>query len=222
MPRTPEQYEEIRNGKKRIILKTALELFAKQGYKSTSIRCIAQKAEISKGLMYNYFKSKDELLKTIILNMMDEIFDSLEANKDNKLCDDEALQFLDNYFEILMTKTEELKLYSQLTIQPEVISFVTEHSIMSHIQTQQELIKPFMYEKHKENAPLMLLNFSAIIKGITILYVFSPEKYPIELMMKYKEYLKDMFVRAVNGERYTVHGERYTADGERLIMNYEL
>jgi AcrR family transcriptional regulator len=65
-PRTKEQYEKIRESSRTEILDAALKLFAQNGFHATSISQIAEKAGISKGLMYNYFKSKDDLLRTII------------------------------------------------------------------------------------------------------------------------------------------------------------
>ena len=44
----------------------ALELFVTYGYQGTTISQIAKKASVSKGLLYNYFKSKEELLHEII------------------------------------------------------------------------------------------------------------------------------------------------------------
>ena len=66
MPRTKKQFEEIRKSSREKILSVALELFAKKGYHATSISQIALKAKISKGLMYNYFASKEKLLNEII------------------------------------------------------------------------------------------------------------------------------------------------------------
>lgn len=48
-----------------LLIETSLALFSEQGYDATSIRTIAQRAKISLGLMYNYFKSKEELLVVI-------------------------------------------------------------------------------------------------------------------------------------------------------------
>lgn len=45
-----------------LIIDTSLMLFSEQGYDATSIRVIAQRAGISLGLLYNYFKSKETLL----------------------------------------------------------------------------------------------------------------------------------------------------------------
>ncbi|HRW21852.1 MAG TPA: helix-turn-helix domain-containing protein, partial [Bacteroidales bacterium] len=61
-PRTPEQFEEIRLSKHKLILDTAMKLFASSGYHNTSISKIAKEAGISKGLIYNYFDSKEDLL----------------------------------------------------------------------------------------------------------------------------------------------------------------
>ena len=192
MPRTPEQYEEIRNEKKKVILDAAMKLFACNGYASTSISSIADKANISKGLMYNYFKSKEELLTKILQTFIDEIAEMMDVNHDNMLSKEEAFQFLDKYFELLMTRTEEAKLFAQLTVQPEVLQFFSENKILPMTKQGEMLISCFD-ENQNENLEMRLLDFTAIIKGITILYIFSPEKYPDELMFQYKEHLKNKF-----------------------------
>jgi AcrR family transcriptional regulator len=49
------------------IINAAEAIFFKQGIENTSMDEIAQMAELSKGTVYLYFKSKDELYRTIIL-----------------------------------------------------------------------------------------------------------------------------------------------------------
>ena len=66
-PRTEAQYEEIREEKKELIKRVALEIISEHGIQNTSISKIAKEAGVSKGLMYNYFESKEDLLKRIIL-----------------------------------------------------------------------------------------------------------------------------------------------------------
>jgi AcrR family transcriptional regulator len=48
------------------IMDTALKVFAEKGFSGTSIKDIAEAADISQGLMYHYFASKDALLKATI------------------------------------------------------------------------------------------------------------------------------------------------------------
>lgn len=69
-PRTKKQFEEIREASMRKIFDASLELFGTKGYESTSMSQIASLAGISKGLIYNYFNSKEELLQAMIMDLM--------------------------------------------------------------------------------------------------------------------------------------------------------
>ncbi|WP_456470278.1 TetR/AcrR family transcriptional regulator [Caminibacter sp.] len=53
--------------KKEQIMKTALSLFAKQGFYSTTIADIAREMGMSVGNMYNYFPSKESLAKELLI-----------------------------------------------------------------------------------------------------------------------------------------------------------
>lgn len=46
----------------------AIELFMEQGYHATSMRQIAERAELALGGIYNHFKSKEELFEAIIVD----------------------------------------------------------------------------------------------------------------------------------------------------------
>ncbi|WP_428910479.1 TetR/AcrR family transcriptional regulator [Niallia sp. Krafla_26] len=56
--------------KKQLILEKASELFAKQGFEATSVQQITDYCGISKGAFYLSFKSKDELVQTLIDQVM--------------------------------------------------------------------------------------------------------------------------------------------------------
>ena len=51
------------------ILSVSLELFVTNGYAATSVRDIAKRANVSPGLMFHYFRSKDELLQAHVKRM---------------------------------------------------------------------------------------------------------------------------------------------------------
>lgn len=53
------------------IFKAAKELFALQGYHQTSTNLIAEKADVSKSLIFHHFKSKKKLYLTIIEHSID-------------------------------------------------------------------------------------------------------------------------------------------------------
>ena len=57
-----------KESRKIAILKAARKLFFEKGFKSVTVESIARKAELSKGAVYLYFKSKDEIYSQILLN----------------------------------------------------------------------------------------------------------------------------------------------------------
>jgi len=48
------------------ILDAALQLFSRQGFRGTSIRDVAAKANVSTGSVYHHFRDKEELLSTLL------------------------------------------------------------------------------------------------------------------------------------------------------------
>lgn len=60
--------------------KAAVELFNKNGYLETNMDDIAAAANMSKGGVYHYFSSKDEILHFILSNYMDLILNDLESD----------------------------------------------------------------------------------------------------------------------------------------------
>jgi AcrR family transcriptional regulator len=52
------------------IQEEAMDLFTKQGYDKTSLREIAERLEVSKAALYYHFKSKEEILRSIVADMI--------------------------------------------------------------------------------------------------------------------------------------------------------
>jgi AcrR family transcriptional regulator len=67
------------------ILTVANELFIEQGYEGTSLREIADRLDITKAALYYHFRSKDEILATLLSpfeTLLDELLQRLEAAHD--------------------------------------------------------------------------------------------------------------------------------------------
>lgn len=72
------------NERQQLILDTAQKLFSEKGYAATGLREIAEKAGISIGNIYNYFKNKEELFHRlldprIILDSMSDLPDIVQG-----------------------------------------------------------------------------------------------------------------------------------------------
>lgn len=67
--------EKMPPGKKKT-LESAIKLFAKQGYNGTSTLQIAKEAGVSQATVFKYFKTKEDLLYSIIVPVIPKLFSS--------------------------------------------------------------------------------------------------------------------------------------------------
>lgn len=100
--------------KKQLIMEKALELFAKNGFEATSVQQITESCGISKGAFYLSFKSKDELMLSIIEHFMDTITSEVEQAVSENNPDDELLY---NYFLVFFRACERHADFAKLFIQ---------------------------------------------------------------------------------------------------------
>ena len=75
MPKVSEDYKER---KRESLLESALKCFGEKGYQSTTMDDIVAYSNTSKGLIYNYFNSKEELYITLMEERTNRTFNSLK------------------------------------------------------------------------------------------------------------------------------------------------
>ncbi len=183
MPRTPEQYEEIRSEKKQIIIEAALSLFAEKGYHSASISMIAEKANISKGLMYNYFDSKEALLSAILDHGFKQLLYSFDVNNDKNISDEEFEHHIHSMFSMLNENKDFWKLYFSLFVQPTLQEIVAQ-KMMEWYMPLLAMLKDYFERKGVEDPETEALIFGSLLDGIGFNYLMAPSLYPIEKVKK--------------------------------------
>lgn len=80
--------QEQKEARREQILNAGLDLFVRNGYHGTTTKDIAETLGISQGLMFHYFKSKDELyieLLTELTKSMSSVTDMLDYTQMNPL-----------------------------------------------------------------------------------------------------------------------------------------
>lgn len=65
MPRSPQENENIRALRREEIFRAAGRVFAKKGFAATKIADIAAEANLSHGLLYHYYRSKEEVYSAL-------------------------------------------------------------------------------------------------------------------------------------------------------------
>jgi TetR/AcrR family transcriptional regulator, fatty acid metabolism regulator protein len=63
--------------KRRIILDAAIRVFARQGFNGCRVSDIADEAGVAYGLVYHYFRSKDEVLDTLFLERWNVLLEAI-------------------------------------------------------------------------------------------------------------------------------------------------
>ncbi len=182
-PRTPEQYQEIRERSRSAIMKAALKLFSAKGYRATTVDKIAQAAGVSKGLLYNYFKSKDELLEEILEKMssmmqLDDGNDSLPDDPRQRL-----EELIDYYLSEKFLKDEFWRLFFSLILQPDIMEIVMSKFVSLYHKILEFLVKVFE-EAGYENPLAEALIFGATFDGLYVNYLLHDEKFPVEEVKK--------------------------------------
>ncbi len=157
----------------------ALELFAEEGFHSASISKIASKAGISKGLMYNYFDSKEELIKEIIEEGLDKLFAMLDPNKDGLVTKEEMKDFIEMMFDIMKANTKYWTLYFSLMLQPSVLKLVQD-KVEKIYSTYIPMLSKYFESLGHEDPLTDAFIFGALLDGVAFSFIANAEHYPYE------------------------------------------
>ena len=179
MPRSQEQYDEIRKQKKQLIMDTALELFAENGFHATTMSRVAKKAGVSKGLAYNYFESKQEILDKIIKTGFDSIYSHFDLNHDGVLTRDEFEHFIRNSFKAVGENRKFWKLYSAIVMQSGIAESMME-KYGDRSQTIMLMLNQFIKNMGSKDPEGDLMVISSLVKGSLLVVISAPEFFPLK------------------------------------------
>ncbi len=198
-PRSSAKFEEMREEKKTLIMDVALEHFSNVGFHATTITHIARHAGISKGLMYNYFASKEELLNAIVNRSLADIYTYFNPDHDSRLTPEEFELFVRKVFTVLHQKKQFWKLLFRLMMQPGVYEklFGDESGSLSvsgvplreYTENMMMLLADYFQRKKEISSqdydPMTdLLMFINAVKGFAITSIFAEDQYQGEYFEK--------------------------------------
>lgn len=179
-PRSQKQFEELREVSIRKILDASLELFGTKGFEATSIAMIARRAGISKGLIYNYFDSKEDLLKGMIEDLSkegDQLMEDMQADDPRQMMEN-IIRFTFDWFR----KNDRLnRLILGLSTQIGRFQFVHDmaNGKMKHyVVLLENLLREIGFSDYKTEALIL----ATIFDGVALQYMVMKEDYPLDEM----------------------------------------
>jgi len=191
-PRSKEQFEQMRQVSEEAIKQAALELFAHNGYHSTSISQIAKAANVSKGLVYNYFESKEELLRHIVLEAAAAAEGIMElVYSEEKSPDEKILEMIEGFFSMVQANLHYWKLMTSLAFQTDALSSM-EDTIREKAELHLQYMTHVFAEKGATEPRLEAMFFAASLDGIAIQFMNLDDDYPVGQM---RNFLMEKFCR---------------------------
>lgn len=188
-PRTEEQFAEIRNTRKFQIMEAALELFAEVGIHKASIAQIAKRASISKGLIYNYFSSKEDLLKAVLQQGVEGLKESFQMMEDELDTPEELEIFIKSGLKIMRDESHFYKLYFIVLMKPEAHAIIKDNyqEIMGDLLDQVAYYFKVKGDPHPQEKAVLL---ATIMDGLGMHYLMAPEMFDLDI---YEKILFDLF-----------------------------
>jgi AcrR family transcriptional regulator len=164
MPKVVPEYKEVAKSK---IIQAARQVFAKKGYHDATMDDVAKEVGVSKGALYSYFTSKEDLLKEISLQSHQTLRNILsETSKCNSL--EDAIE------QVYTNITEKYK--GNLHTHFEVISLASHDVrirdiVFKEYQKDIEAIEAFVEEKKKKGVIRTDVGARVLAELFTSLYL---------------------------------------------------
>ena len=167
------------NPKREHILESAMRCFAAKGYHASSIQEIAEEAGIAKGLVYFYFKSKEDLLLSALQHFYDKMGDNLAVLRaDGELPPRDRLHAMLCYlfehsrenreFLLMMMSEQAGKTTERLT------AFLIEARV-SGLQRLMDAVTDIYGDQLRPYALDAAIVLQAMLMEFMFIYVFDPE-----------------------------------------------
>lgn len=184
-------------GVKERILNVAIEEFAQNGYKAASTNMICKKANISKGLLYHYYNSKENIYLSVVRHVIDTFKRNIAINiKDSNK---KGIDYVEEYFGIKFKFFRENPLYSKI-----IVNLVIDNSV--------EKARELCSEYQSYNNDLIY----DVIKNIDINPKFNKEK-AFELIVIIGEHLEEKHMKRINDMDKDSAVEEFRKDHKEML-----
>jgi AcrR family transcriptional regulator len=177
------KYQQKEN--KRIqILETALKVFARHGYDGSTIEMITKEAGIAKGLLYTYYKNKEELLEQLIVYGLKKAGAFLDQTTSGQLDNKEAFATsLRNMVQLFQRDADFWRLYMMLVLQSNTAEkFQSEAKIF--MEAYLGIYATYFQHKKCPNPMAEAMLFGAVLDGLMIDLMVTPGDYPVNEVLE--------------------------------------
>jgi AcrR family transcriptional regulator len=188
-PRSKEIAEMMRGKTREAILSASLELFAKRGYSATTTEEIARQAGISKGLIFNHFGTKQDILLAIFDEQFERIMPRFFQEGDTRAAKERLLVLIDTWLEFIKSDPLLVRLSLHLNLDDEYRKLLKNKKTKTYFENFISQMTKMLKEAGSDKPELDTFILMFFFDGIVANYTVAPELFPIDAI---KDHLVDM------------------------------
>ncbi len=172
MPKGIHLTEQDQNERRHQVFDASVSLFLKKGFQETTMREIALRAGMGKSTLYDYFKTKEEILVSFV---EDAVFDLTEQAKQIASQDlpatEKLHQVLHAFLDFLMANKD---FYAKLSVQVQRLGPAGQRRIQAKRHAYQDLLCALVQDAIREGA---FRPVNPLLAARTIMVLLTPAAY---------------------------------------------
>jgi AcrR family transcriptional regulator len=180
---TPLRRKDIPPQRRQQIFEAAAELFSHSGYHGVTVDAIARRAGISKGNLYWYFSSKQEIFQLLIDQIAEKLFVPLLEAMSKEAPPREKLRALArSCLDAADASPESVQLMWQIVTQPELKEYLSSEFRL-WINPFIEYLTPLFGEMGERDPEGTAMLYAFMLDALTFLAVVGPGVYDRERLL---------------------------------------
>lgn len=171
------------------ILHAAAQVFSQKGFWSSTTDDVARAAGVSKGLVFNYFKTKDDLLEAILREHLAASLRVWSEDPPAGSPEDQLRELFDRTMQHAVEQTDAYRLYFSLLYQPGASPALARAvaEVKEEVERHYEMLAKIFRSAGAKNAKARAMLFQASVNGTFSFLLLQPElftdpKFPLKAM----------------------------------------
>lgn len=171
--------------KKQLIMTKSLELFAENGFEATSIQQITERCGISKGAFYLHFKSKDELIDSLIDDFMTNFIVEIEQSVSEDQPNEDLLY---NYIYVSFSEFQQQADFAKIFLKEQGLAFNENllEKMQGYVTMLNKILSSVVQRQFTKLHPNMHLDvvftISGLMKSHAELFLFDHYKVDLHVL----------------------------------------
>jgi AcrR family transcriptional regulator len=181
---------DVSEARKNQIIDAAINVFNRNGFNDARMDDIVEEAGISKGTVYWYYKSKEELIISILDRIFGEEFSRMEKADDSTL---QPGKCLSRYFDLYIKDLTAMMPFAPIIYEFYALAFrnKTVKTVMQgYLKRFVNSVEPIIQrgiesgDFQKVDAHLMAMAFGSQIEGTLLLWAYAPDSMVVEQQLR--------------------------------------